>query len=326
MQIGKTDIHTPYISLGDLPTDYAADWRHQVARELSVDSSIQVPNELSDDVYIRNHVAYLRTLAEATKPNSNMSISAVVRQYPLHHLAMRLYSQDNSKYYLEPLLLTRQPLEVVSADMGLPLELVKLYERLFFASRDNDGNHQNSCYIRTALAMNNRLELNRASPVEHVWRTIAAQLGYTALSYQWSWNSPSGDVEDDKHMFQYARHEAHGSMMRRLKTGTIQPIDTSMYLGHINEAEHLSFEMGQGVDKQEDRSLVIGILQIVAPQLKTVARIRDQYSDQDDAWISIANAKRNIQDVEVIDNGPVAGDKAIQTMIDKKSKSMGVKR
>ena len=44
--------------------------------------------------------------------------------------------------------------------------------------------------------------------------------------------------------------------------------------------------------RTEERKLVLAILQLVAPNIKPIAQLRDS-PDNDDAWIAVAKAKRN---------------------------------
>jgi len=266
MVIGDRTVITPY----ENRIEYDSDWRHQAAFGLaSTDSEVELPAEIENDPYVREHCQYLRQF--------NTFAPAAEREYPLQSLTSKWYTRaegSTAKFYLDALLLTNQPLDVIADDMGVDVETVQLYERLYFSCRQDDGEPLQGCYLKTHMAVGPLLELTGGTPRQIGWRAIAMQTGYTALVYTWGWRDAHGDLSTDVQMFKAALRMSHGRVLDSIMRGTIEMVDILGVIGnYINYERHL-FDTGKS-QAAEGASQGLDLLKVIAPKMLTMARSQD---------------------------------------------------
>jgi hypothetical protein len=307
MLFGDTDVLTPYPELGGDPTHYDPDFRAKIAWELGEDiSRTDLPPELATNRALHRHAKFIGRLR-----NNEDDALALYRAYPDNGLVLNWASCNNgsqTRYYLDALLLTKQPISVIAADVGVTEAQVKLYEELYFSCRESKA-HRNLLPARTktALALGPLLELPRNAPVQTQWRLAAVQLGYTALIDRWGWQEDAhGEHEDFATMRQNLRVAAL-QVQQRLRAGVFSNEELFGVISGCMEYERLLIEQeDKGHSQQRGMDLIQMVLQAMAPKLVSVAAEQDGLDAAEQASYKKLLAEHNISLQDIDDKGAMA--------------------
>lgn len=260
MELNDTVIVTPYES----PSHYHGDWRHTVAIALRDSSDIHVPDAFKVDPWIRRQVAYLEWRKEAQPGYFEPS-------WQVEHRAYSIFTNQHGfsiRDYLEPLLLTDVPLSVVAEDLNYDLPTIQHYERLYYSCRhDDDQDRPASSIVRVAFALEDEREVGDNSPIQLIWRFIAATLGYTPLMYSWQLADPSGPLDTDRAVFQSLARANLGQMSKLAVTGQMEAIDITGYLSQYMNYVRLEHDTKLATAKDEGMELALSMLKMMAPQM-----------------------------------------------------------
>ena len=191
MQIGNTTIVTPR----DNPLQYDPDWRNSIAAAV-----VDFPghrweslySSYRDDKWIQDQVRYLEAVRNGRR---------LTRAMEFNRLASTI-SQGNRasdvRFKLEALLLTPIEFKTLAQDLEgggddpLTPGFFQTYERLYFNCRRPDGTPFRDCQLRMYFALPDAAETGQNTPIEQVWRSIGATLGYRALVTMWMWSDAHG--------------------------------------------------------------------------------------------------------------------------------------
>lgn len=171
MKIGKNEVITPYDSESYWPA-----WRAEIAAALFEQPSEALPSEIADDVYIRRYLEYLRGRCRLK--------GEMPPGFSLEHIASKWAIREQGspiKLFLEPLLLTVAPFEIVDRGFGFGVDLLRCYERLFFAVRTDDGKMMLSPEQRRRLAYDVKTPESSEDLRTLKWRVTGAVGDYNAL-------------------------------------------------------------------------------------------------------------------------------------------------
>lgn len=310
-----TDIHdgspvevfTPYPELGGDPTHYDPDYRAKIASALgtSVKKSDLPADLLSNRAFIK-HAKFMSEFRD--EDNDAM---ATYRRYPENGLVLNWAICNNNsqtKYYLDSLLLTDQPIEVIAADLGVKPEIVSLYEQLYFSCRDRKTREMRlAARTKTAFALGPLLELPRNAPSQIQWRLAGAHLGYAGLVYRWGWeNDAHGEYSDFTSM---RRNMWLASMQveQRLRSGQFSNDELFGVISGCIEYERMLIEKEtKGESLQQGMDLVQNMLRAVAPKLIDVAATQDQLDADEKAAYNKMLAESNFSQTEYDDKGAIA--------------------
>lgn len=189
MTVGGTVIVTPV----DNPCQFDPDWRSSLAMAVCDNPSAPVDPEYRryrNDPYVRRQVQYL----SSERTGRSVQGMAPVR---VANLWARGTSASDTRFRLEPLLLTAVPYDVIALDITGDVEdadAIEAYEKLFFNIRDAEGRLSRSCQLRQWFAMPSGV-VNEDTPPEAMWRMIGALMGYDTLVAVWLWKDAHGTRE-----------------------------------------------------------------------------------------------------------------------------------
>ena len=197
MQLGSTVIVTPI----DNPSQFDPDWRNSIAMILADDPSVRIDPDYAayrNDKWIRMQLGFFD--AERRR----MRLTPKQRSLRLANIWFQGNANvSDTKFRLEPLLLTAAPFETIALDLlgddddatayGLssPVDAIQAYERLYFNSRMSDGRLNPSCQLRQYFSLPDG-QLNEDTPPETLWKMIGALLGYDTLVAIWLWKDAHG--------------------------------------------------------------------------------------------------------------------------------------
>lgn len=307
MLIGNTQVLTPYPALGGDPTHYDPDFRAKIAWELGSDiTRADLPQELAGNRTLLQHAKFIGRLR-----NDQDDAVAVYRAYPDNGLVMNWASCANgsqTRHYLDALLLTKEPISVIAADLGVTEEQVKLYEELYFTCREPKAHRMMlPARARTALALGPLLEPGRNVPVETQWRIVAVQLGYSALVDRWGWHEDAhGEIKDFGLMRSNMRLAAL-QVDQRLRSGQFANEELFGVISGCIEYERMLLEREeQGQTKQHGMELLQQVLQAFAPKIIDVAASQDGLDESERVQYMKLLATHNINMQDVDDKGPYA--------------------
>lgn len=179
MNINGTIITTPY----DTYPEYDPDWRNRVAKAWSgANGRIIVPTTISNDPWIVSHKAFYE---------SNNTIDSVKSPKHWMHVLVQGWHDcgvtNSLKLCLEPLLLTEAVFSTIAADLlgdkygADGVELIQLYERLFYDCRNPDGTKTDDNFRRRWLAYPSDLRVGQHTPAGQQFKISAYMGGYPGL-------------------------------------------------------------------------------------------------------------------------------------------------
>lgn len=302
----------------DDPTQFSPSWRAELAHILATDGRLRVPKEYKeyqDDDYVKGYTDYLRTLNKAKDPN-NLPIN----QYTY---ALRWHEQSNitdTKYKLEPLLLTTAPFNVISkvlAGDALDEEPFRTYERLFFNIRNDDGTLHRSCHLRTHFALPQEeavMDPSNLSPTD-IWRFVGSHGGYQALCRLWLWaDAPEFTENDSKYLSSESWWLAQATMMDRLVRRNIKNQDLIGYMERYTDGERLKLEAKTEEGNTKIEMAFLELLKASAPKMMEISKTVDDIA-RDNEKLSEKRQKMMLTDEEAKGQGQVEPSLNIQEVI-----------
>ena len=316
MQIGNTTIVTPL----DNPLQYDPDWRNSIATAAVDFPGIRwdtLYSQYRDDPWIADQVKYLESVRNGRK---------ITRIMEYNRLASTI-SQGNRpsdvRFKLEALLLTPIEFKILAQDLEgggdkpLPPIFFQTYERLHFNCRRANGMPFRDCQLRMYFALPDAAETNQETPIELVWRTIGATLGYRALVTMWMWSDAHG-LEHQSHKFivEDTWRVAQMVMLSRISKQQISNFDlinAMKAMADVYQMEHNLVGAVQGGD-QQTRTMQL-ILQKFAPKLLESSREVDKQAARTSAIAQRMAAQRSIQGQDIQDLGIDIGHEGLTKRI-----------
>lgn len=300
MLLDTINVRTPY----DDPLQYEPDWRYQIAKAWAANPYLLLPPELENDVYILNLKNYL---IQSNLAENDFFVDPNLKSF---RILLSWYSntQDQSpKNYIEALLLTNADYKIISEDMSggkiIP-DVFKLYEKLFFNVRDDNGDLTRSCYLRSYMAMPNAAIVTQITPEPILWRVVATQFGYFGLVRLWRWRDFHGQIEDAGILIRDLFNMAQAIIMRRLLKNEINNFDlNTVFSNYINYETAKQQEL---LIKEKDASLETLLLQLLGqlkPKMLTAAKTADEIFLTNKALQSRIESQKMIQSQAINDRG-----------------------
>lgn len=316
MQIGNTTIVTPR----DNPLQYDPDWRNSIATAL-----VDFPDYrweplysgYRDDKWLQDQVKYLEVVRNGRR---------ITKQMEFNRLASTISQGNRSsdvRFKLEALLLTPIEFKVLAQDLEgggddplTPL-FFQTYERLYFNCRRPDGRPIRDCQLRMYFALPDAAETGQDTPIEMVWRSIGATLGYRALVTMWMWSDAHGlGKQSRKFIVEDTWRVAQMVLLSRMAKQQISNFDlinATKAMADIYQMEH---NLGVTSTGGEAHIRVMqGILQQFVPTILTATKEVDKQADRTLAIAQRLAAQRNIQGHEIEDLGKEIGEAGFAKML-----------
>lgn len=268
------EINTPL----DDPTQFSPSWRAELGAALSLNPRMRRQKEYSQyykDKYVLDYAEFLRKVDKAEKcPNTPMGYA-----FKWFHQS----SAVDTKYRLEPLLLTTVPFSVISEALAggdIAEEAFKIYERLFFNIRDDKGELNKSCHLRMYFALPNEEDVIHPQDmdIKNLWRLVGAQGGYRTLCRLWMWyDAPGFNDKESVHLPEEAWWMTQSTMLSRMARGIVSNFDLVSWIGKFTDNERLRMDSSRG-DGEGDRmaEAMLNLLKYAAPKVLEVSRTVDE--------------------------------------------------
>jgi len=197
VEIAEQTVDTPY----DSPFGYDASWRNELAKLCVEDERTRPP--IIGDVYLAQQLKYLREVT-SEKFSGYYGVMPLrkrkrIDKYAVHQ-ANRIYMTRDEmclKDKLDALLLCPElPMQKIAKDIGIRVEVVKAYERIFFNVRDEDGIMNLSQWLKEYFTHSGDIEFLDPGDKPLYWRTLATTTGWKMLYYQWGWQLPGNEIPE----------------------------------------------------------------------------------------------------------------------------------
>lgn len=265
MDLGGTHIITPY----ERPVGFDPDWRSRVAAVIFDTPNVLLPAQLRSDPYIIRQVNFLRI--NETDSNAFVYMTGDV---PIYRQALDIYTggdYNNIADYLDALLLTEVDLSIIAKDVGYSEDVVRYYERMYFACRDDNGMPLRSELAKTLFAVGTAHTLDGKTPIPVLWRAIGASLGYTALVTGWRWQNPAGPLKDQIEMYELLSRIGLSRLNTLAVTGRLEAIDINQFLGQSIRYVKTKHEMSESGVQDDGMEILIKLLRMLAPKMDDAA-------------------------------------------------------
>lgn len=307
MEIGNTTIVTPI----DNPCQFDPDWRNLIALALLDSSNPHVDIEYKDylkDKWVSRQIQFykaVRSGRKLTDEQKNLRLASIWYQ------GSRI---SDTKYRLEPLLLTPVSFEVISLDIGggtIPVDAFEAYEKLYFNVRLDNGRLHPSCQLRQYFALPSG-QIDDDTSAEQIWKTVGALMGYDTLVSIWLWTDAHGKTKESQ---EYMLDEMWRVAQSRLFMNMF-----SNRIGHESMAKLLaSFTSQTKLIKDQQESGQVGldttktlmaILYKSAPEIVSTAKNVDAFPAMTEEIRAKLSAQQAIDMKSSMDLGDQAGEKA----------------
>lgn len=304
MQIGTTTVTTPF----DCPMQFDPDWRNRVAAALFETPNMKIPEQfrpIRKDPWIQGQVRYLTVVKHKGR------ITKELEPYRMASAVSQGSRPSDVRFKLEALLLTAAGFDIVEKDLegsdecAVPTAFYPTYERLYFSCRRKDGSPAKGCQLRMYFALPDSSQLDEYSPVEQLWKTIGATLGYRALVAMWLWPDAHGlQSTNQKFFIEDLWNMSQALQLDRIARRQISNFDlnnTAKVAADTFQMEHNLAPAGSS-ESQNKRAL-IGLLSHFAPNIISCAKTVDEQPDVTRAIAQRITSQKAISGQEVLDLG-----------------------
>lgn len=315
MQIGNFTVVLP----ADDPCTYEPSWRDSLARAI-IDINPKPSNidpfykTYFQDKYVQKYIKYLKAESQGkvlTEEQSHMRIARMWFENP---------APAGVRFRLEPLLLTGATIETIMLDISggtVPIEVFKLYEKLYFNIRDDEWRLSKSCQLRQAFAMPNGDDLHDAEPYE-IWKAIAALMGYDVLMHVWMWKDAHGLSTKG---LEFLLDETWRAAQARLFVSVFADRVGHKSLSDILSAYTSQFKMLKeqritSDDTTDTTKALMAVLYRTSPQMIAVAHDVDALSEETAAIQSRITSQLAIDKQKIKDNGAAVSNAVVDEQID----------
>lgn len=294
------------------PTAYDPDWRHQVAMSLRSKDKPYYHPDIEGDPWVVRHLEYLNVL-DGREPHE-LDVDGYEAEQQAYAIFMENSARLRAKDYLEPLLLTEQPMDAIAADTGFSEATVTYYQHIFFNCRGANGSPLAASLTKSALALDTVQTPNARTPLPIVWRAIAANFGYTPLTYIWNWMRPLGKRVSENSTYRDLTRVYLGQQHVLAVTGQTAPIDMNAGLANYIQFERMTFDTAKETPKEEMGALLIALFKLLQPAMAVNAQSGEALTSYVEGAEASATAQRAIDGTPISDMGPL---KARVTVNDK---------
>lgn len=315
MKFGEAEIVTPL----DNPCQFDPDWRNRIACMLASAPRSKFPPEYSGyakDRWIKEQAAYLR------EEGSGGDIPEKHRIYRYARIWSMGSGPADTKFRLEPLLLTPVSYEVIALDLGggsVPPSAFEAYEKLYFNIRDDSGRLSRSCQLRQWFAMPDG-ELDRDSPPELVWKAVGALAGYDTLVRAWMWRDAHGlSQQSEEYMMDEMWRAAQSRLFMSVFRDNVGHESLAKLLSAFTSQSKLIRESGnQAGDSADSTKALMAVLCAAAPKMVSAARDVDYINAETKAIEGKLIANSVIDATPIKDAGAAVGNEVVEKMITEK--------
>lgn len=303
MQIGNENIITPL----DDPVGYMPDWRSRIAQILTT-AHLPYPFELGPDLFIRACRRYLQLNIHKMRPVRFAEHESIRR-------ALMWHDNEKSEFRLiiEALLLTPAPFDAIAADIGINVNDVKMYERLCYNVRDDQGQMTSGDVQRLMIV---RQDLND----EQGLKLMAVRGGYQALcnliGIQKHWKE-APDVKIHDQILQTSRC----LLYKNLILGKYQSKDLAVIEANDIKRQQIMVLTKQPDDDKHEAmdSFGLQLLQALAPKMLKNTPTDEETGKQNEALKNKLQTQEKINNTPIVDNGVQAGVSALNDVFSKRS-------
>jgi hypothetical protein len=298
MQIGDTIVNTPY----EDSTQFDVDWRHLIARSWSDTGKRPKGRKIYEDKWI---IAQKKFLDELKKKDDDVTAIHTNLHGVLPFKWKTGRNLTDTRFWLEPLLLTGATYDIIAADLGgydLPVEVIEYYEKVYLNVRDSRGRLNESCPVRTRAALPLNGVINEGTPQEIVWRVVASQCGYSVIVSLWRWPQPHGELAPPSMILDEVFRQLQANILERALRNQINAFDLNNLLGQYTNYERMRHDTNQQVNANKEMVMTLArVLEAVTPHMVEASMGVDDHN------------KRNKQLAARIKEQTIATDQAIGT-------------
>jgi len=304
MQIGNEIIIIPQ----DDPVGYMPNWRCRIGRALIIAKQI-CPIELAADPFLKACRRHLQLTAHNIRP-VNIDEHECIRRV----LAWHDNEKSEFRLIIEALLLTAAPFDAIAADIGISADDVKMYERLCFNVRDDQGQMILGDVQRIMIAQQ---DLND----EQGLKLMAVRGSYEMLCNLIGINTPHWKEAPDVKIHEQILQTSRVLLYRNLILGKYQSKDLAAIETNDLKRQQIMVLTKQPEDAGKTDSMDafgIQLLQALAPKMMETALKDEEMAKQNEALKNKLQVQKEINNTPIVDNGVKVGASIINDGISKR--------
>jgi hypothetical protein len=287
MQIGNEIIIIP----SENPIGYALDWRSRVARALTT-LHLVCPKELATDPFLKKIRRYFQLVDHNIEPVNRDEYDRIQR-------VLSWYYNDKSEYrrIMEALLLAAAPFDAIAADIGINVNDVRMYERLCFNVRDDQGQMKLGDVQRLMI-------VQQDSTDEQGLKLMAVRGGYKALcslvgiTPHWK-EAPDINIQDQ------TVQTSRSLLYRNLIRGQCQPKDLAVIEANDIKRQQIMVSTRQPDEEKKEFIDPVGlrILKMMAPKMIETTLTEEEKEIQNKLLQQKFQTEAKINSTPIVDHG-----------------------
>lgn len=304
MIIGNENIITPV----DDPVGYMPDWRSRIARVLTT-AHLICPEELATDHFFKACRRHLQLTAHNIRPVNKEEYDCIQRVLTWHN-----NDKSEFKRIMESLLLAAAPLDAIAADIGISVDDVRMFERLCFSVRDDQGQMILGDVQRIMIAQQDLTDLQGL-------KLMAIRGGYKVLCCLVGIQTPHWKEAPDVKIHEQILQTSRVLLYRNLILGKYQSKDLAAIETNDLKRQQIMVLTKQPEDAGKTDSMDafgIQLLQALAPKMMETALKDEEMAKQNEALKSKLQTQAEINKTPIVDNGIKVGASIINDGISKR--------
>jgi len=291
MQIGNQIIIIP----SENPIGYALDWCSRIACAL-ITFRLKCPEELASDQFLKACRRYLQLVTHNIKPVNK-------EEYDRIRCVLGWQYDDKSEFrrILEALLLTAAPFEAIAADIGINMNDVRMYERLCFNVRDDNGRMTLGDVQKLMIAKQDLADLQG-------WKLLAIR-SYEMLCNLVGIQTPHWKDTPEIKIHEQILQTSRFQLYRNLILNKCQPKDLAVIESNDIKLKQLLVQTKQPDEEKKEFVDPFGLklLKMMTPKMIVTTLTPEEMEKQNEALNSKLQTEAKINSTPIVDHGVKAG-------------------
>ena len=301
MQIGNEIIIIP----SENPIGYALDWRSRIARILTTTPQI-CPAEIASDAFLKICRRHFQLVDHHFYPANKEEYVCIQMVLIWHN------NKSEFKHILEALLLTAAPFEAIAADIGINVNDVRMYERLCFNVRDDNGRMTLGDVQKLMIAKQDLADLQG-------WKLMAIR-SYEMLCNLVGIQTPHWKDTPEIKIHEQIIQTSRFLLYQNLILGKCQSKDLAVIEANDIKLKQLLVQTKQPDEEKKEFVDPFGLklLKMMTPKMIVTTLTPEEMEKQTEALNSKLQTEAKINSTPIVDHGVKAGISVLNDGISKR--------
>lgn len=290
---------------------YNPDWRYRLAAAMAQDAAYKHP---SPDAQRDPHVRMIVQRLTGGKPKGKKYDPDRLRVDRVQRWGLD-GPRRHTGHVIEALLLTDAPIDAIADDMGCNSDDVRLFERLFFNVRGEDGSMNLAPAQKAFFATEGTYKPSQTRPEHLMWRRVAVNGGYRALLQVLEMGPGAWSAAPNVDIVELTIGMGRAETLAKVAAGGMSMGELSRLESNRIKDRLVRHTTGELKHRDEGMEFALGLLKIMSPKMADVEKIRAAQAAR--AAEDLREAEHAIAQTDYPDAGMAAGEDAVDQAVRK---------